>query len=1051
MHKRDKDDYYSSSKKSSRQSSDSRDRRRRDSRSRSRSNEKSPFRKPKSSYTSSRPPTNSARSTAGTGSRAGAGPYVFTGTPGAVMQKTPLVSKDKKEPSYKSTYGSFKDNKKIETEEKNLEKNYKAFEWEEFERDAERDWYDQEEGGVMDDQEDHHFVGDKGKYHAMEEQIEARNSQLFKGKSLKNLKENETDAENNKWELNRMLTSGVFKVNDIRVDFNEEEENRVMLMVHDIKPPFLSGKIVYTTQNGPIQVVKDPTSDIALLARKGSSSLKGLREKSDRTKMKERFWELAGSKLGNILKVEKREEDKDDAEFQESGEVDYKKASQFPSALAKKSEAVSDFAKFKTIKQQREYLPVYSVREELMKIISDNRVVIIVGETGSGKTTQMTQYLMEDKYTDYGIIGCTQPRRVAAVSVAKRVSEEVGCPLGDKVGYSIRFEECASKETVIKYMTEGVLLRESLNDSDLDKYSVIVMDEAHERSLNTDVLFGILKKVAQRRKDIKLIITSATMNAERFSDFFGGAPIFNIPGRTFPVETFFSKTPVDDYVEGAVKKAVEIHLQQPPGDVLIFMTGQEDIEATCMLIAERLTKLGTNCPPMTILPIYSQLPSDLQAKIFEKSETRKCVIATNIAETSLTLDGVRYVVDTGFYKLKVYNPKIGMDALQITPISRANADQRRGRAGRTGPGVCFRLYTETMYTNELLQNTTPEIQRTNLSNVILQLKSLKIDNLLEFDFMDPPPQDTILNSMYQLWIIGALDNLGELTELGRKMAEFPLDPPLAKMLITAEEYGCTEEVLTVVSMLSVPSIYYRPRDREQEADNAREKLFVPESDHLTLLNVYHQWKTHNYSGEWCEKHFVHVKSLRKVREVRAQLRDIMEQQKLKLCSVPPNRYDLVRKAIVSGYFTNASKIKGIGDYINLRTGIPCKVHPSSALFALGYAPDFIVYHELVMTSKEYMNCVTAVDPHWLAEMGPMFFSVKEAGSRELKREKEKRELEGMRQEYEERAKTQLLNKEQNPENADSSKKMTTQIIYPGTGRFKTPKTPKIYRPDFDLN
>jgi len=1050
MNRRDKDDRYSSSKRSSRDSDRSERRRKHDSRSRSRSNDKSPYRKPKtSSYSSSRAPSNSARSTAGTGSRAGNGPYVFTGTPGAIIQKTPLVSKDKKEPSYKSTYSTFKDSRKMEEEGKNLDKNYKAFEWEEFERDAERDWYDQEEGGVMDDQEDHHFVGDKGKYHAMEEQIEARNSQLFKGKSMKNLKENETDAENNKWELNRMLTSGVFKVNDIRVDFNEEEENRVMLMVHDIKPPFLSGKIVYTTQSGPIQVVKDPTSDIALLARKGSASLKGLREKNDRTKMKERFWELAGSKLGNILKVEKREEDKDDAEFQESGEVDYKKASQFASALAKKSEAVSDFAKFKTMKQQREYLPVFSVREELMKVISDNRVVICVGETGSGKTTQMTQYLMEDGYTDYGIIGCTQPRRVAAVSVAKRVSEEVGCPLGDKVGYSIRFEECASKDTVIKYMTEGVLLRESLNDSDLDKYSVIVMDEAHERSLNTDVLFGILKKVAQRRKDIKLIVTSATMNAERFSEFFGGAPIFNIPGRTFPVETFFSKTPVDDYVEGAVKKAVEIHLQQPPGDILILMTGQEDIEATCMLIAERIAKLGSNCPPMTILPIYSQLPSDLQAKIFERSETRKCVIATNIAETSLTLDGVRYVIDTGFCKLKVYNPKIGMDALQITPISRANADQRRGRAGRTGPGVSYRLYTDHMYTNELMPNTIPEIQRTNLANVILQLKSLKIENLLEFDFMDPPPQDTILNSMYQLWIIGALDNLGDLTDLGRKMAEFPLDPPLAKMLITAEEYGCTEEILTIVSMLSVPSIYYRPRDREQEADNAREKLFVPESDHLTLLNVYHQWKTHNYSGEWCEKHFVHIKSLRKVREVRAQLRDIMEQQKVKLCSVPPNRYDLVRKAIVSGYFTNASKIKGIGDYINLRTGIPCKVHPSSALFALGYAPDFIVYHELVMTSKEYMNCVTAVDPHWLAEMGPMFFSVKEAGSRELKREKEKRELEGMRQEYEERTKTQLLNREQTGEKIDTSKRMTSQIVYPGTGKFKTPKTPKIFRPDMN--
>lgn len=277
-----------------------------------------------------------------------------------------------------------------------------------------------------------------------------------------------------------------------------------------------------------------------------------------------------------------------------------------------------------------------------MKIIQDNRIVIIVGETGSGKTTQLTQYLREEGYAKYGIIGCTQPRRVAAVSVAKRVADEMGCELGSSVGYSIRFEDCTSKQTLIKYMTDGVLLRESLNDSDLENYSAIVMDEAHERSLHTDVLFGILKKVAQTRRDIKIIITSATMNAARFSDFFGGVPIFNIPGRTFPVETNFTKTCVDDYVDAAVKQALACHIHQPPGDILIFMTGQEDIETTCVLLGDRIANLGENIPELLVLPIYSQLPSDIQAKIFEKYESRKCIVATNIAETSLTLDGVKY-------------------------------------------------------------------------------------------------------------------------------------------------------------------------------------------------------------------------------------------------------------------------------------------------------------------------------------------------------------------------------------------------------------------------
>ena len=389
--------------------------------------------------------------------------------------------------------------------------------------------------------------------------------------------------------------------------------------------------------------------------------------------------------------------------------------------------------------------------------------------------------------------------------------------LGEEVGYSIRFEDCTSPNTQIKYMTDGLLLRESLNDADLDKYSAIVMDEAHERSLSTDVLFGLLKKVTERRLDLKLIITSATMNADKFSEFLGSAPIFNIPGRTFPVDIYFSKTLFDDYVDAAVKQALTIHLENGPGDILIFMTGQEDIEATCILIAERLKQLE-NTPAMLVLPIYSQLSSDIQAKIFEASNNRKCIVATNIAETSLTLDGVKFVIDTGLSKLKVYNPKIGMDALQITPISQANSNQRSGRAGRTGRGVCYRLYTDSVYRSELLENNIPEIQRTNLANVVLLLKSLNVDNLLEFNFMDAPPEDNLLNSMYQLWILGALDNTGNLTQLGRKMVEFPLDPPLSKMLIISEDLECSEEILTVVSMLSVPAIFFRPKDREQESD-----------------------------------------------------------------------------------------------------------------------------------------------------------------------------------------------------------------------------------------
>lgn len=612
---------------------------------------------------------------------------------------------------------------------------------------------------------------------------------------------------------------------------------------------------------------------------------------------------------------------------------------------------------------------------------------------------------MEEGYGKFGLIGCTQPRRVAAMSVAKRVSEEVAASvkesgseftkkdeLGGTVGYAIRFEDCTSEETMIKYMTDGVLLRESLNDADLNKYSCIVMDEAHERSLNSDVLFGVLRKVVARRSDLKLIVTSATLSAETFSDYFGGAPVFRIPGRTFKVETYFSKSVQEDYVMAAVKQTMQIHFNSPPGDILIFMTGQEDIEGTCSVLAEKMEKLGEDSPPLLVLPMYSQLPADLQSKIFEAAPKgiRKCIVSTNVAETSLTVDGIRYVIDSGYCKLKVYNSKIGMDALLVTPISKANANQRSGRAGRTGPGFCFRLYTERQFREELMEAAVPEIQRTNLSNVVLLLKSLGIKNLLEFHFMDPPPQENIMNSLYQLWILGALDNTGDLTPMGRRMVEFPLDPPLSKMLLFAhEQERCSTEVLIIVSMLSVPSVFFRPKDREEESDAAREKFFVPESDHLTLLNVYLRAKQFKFDSEWCARHFIHAKGIRKAREVHAQLCDLMKQQKLDPKS-SGGSWDVVRKAICSAYFYNSSKIKGIGEYINMLNGIPCSLHPSSALFGLGYTPDYVCYHELISTSKEYMSCVTAVEGEWLAELGPMFFSVKESFESTLRRRQEKK-------------------------------------------------------------
>ncbi|KAJ8758553.1 hypothetical protein K2173_000274 [Erythroxylum novogranatense] len=911
-----------------------------------------------------------------------------------------------------------------------------------MEYDCDRAWYDREEGNTLFDADSSSFfLGDEASFQKKEAELAKRlvrrdgsRMSLAQSKKLSQL-----TADNAQWEDRQLLRSGAVRGTEVQTEFDDEDERKVILLVHDTKPPFLDGRVVFTKQAEPVMPIKDPTSDMAIISRKGSALVREVHEKQSMNKSRQRFWELAGSKLGDILGVEKTADqiDADTAAVGDEGEVDFKQDAKFAQHM-KKGEAVSDFAMSKTLAEQRQYLPIFSVRDELLQIIRENQVVVVVGETGSGKTTQLTQYLHEDGYTKTGIVGCTQPRRVAAMSVAKRVSEEMETELGDKVGYAIRFEDVTGPNTIIKYMTEGVLLRETLKDSELDKYHVVVMDEAHERSLSTDVLFGILKQVVAARRDFKLIVTSATLNAQKFSNFFGSVPIFHIPGRTFPVNTLYSKTPCEDYVEAAVKQAMTIHITSPSGDILIFMTGQDEIEAACHALAERMEQLISSTkktvPKLLILPIYSQLPADLQAKIFQRAEdgARKCIVATNIAETSLTVDGIFYVIDTGYSKMKVYNPRMGMDALQVFPVSRAAADQRAGRAGRTGPGTCYRLYTESAYLNEMLPSQVPEIQRTNLGNVVLLLKSLKVDNLLDFDFMDPPPQDNILNSMYHLWILGALNNVGDLTDVGWKMVEFPLDPPLAKMLLMGEQLGCLNEVLTIVSMLSVPSVFFRPKDRAEESDAAREKFFVPESDHLTLLNVYLQWKEHQYRGDWCNDHFLHVKGLRKAREVRSQLLDILKTLKMPLTSCG-YEWDIIRKAICSAYFHNSARLKGVGEYVNCRSGMPCHLHPSSALYGLGYTPDYVVYHELILTTKEYMQCATAVEPQWLAELGPMFFSVKDSDTSMLEhKKKQKEEKTAMEEEMENLRKVQAEAEiESKKKEREKRRKQQQQVATPG--------------------
>lgn len=643
----------------------------------------------------------------------------------------------------------------------------------------------------------------------------------------------------------------------------------------------------------------------------------------------------------------------------------------------------------KSIAQQRAVLPIAKLKSQLMSAISSNQILIVVGETGSGKSTQMTQYLLEEGYTKGNKrIGCTQPRRVAAMSVAKRVAEEQGCLLGEEVGYTIRFEDCTSNETKIKYMTDGMLLREVLTDGDLSQYSVIMLDEAHERTIATDVLFGLLKGCVKRRKDLKVIVTSATLDAEKFSSYFFNCDIFTIPGRLFPVEVFFSKSAISDYIEESLNTVMRIHLTEPAGDVLLFLTGQEEIDTAAEILYERMKKLGTNVPELIILPVYSALPSEMQTRIFDPAPmgSRKVVIATNIAEASLTIDGIYYVVDPGFAKQKVYNPKLGMDSLVVAPISQASARQRKGRAGRTGPGKCFRLYTENAYLHEMLPTTVPELQRSNLSHTVLMLKAMGINELLTFDFMDPPPAPYLVSAMERLYSLGALDDEGLLTKLGRMMSQFPLDPMLSKMLLASVDLGCSEEILTVVSMLGVQSVFYRPKEKQGQADQKKSKFHQPEGDHLTLLTVFNAWQRQRTSNAWCYDNFIQARSLKRAQDVRKQLVVIMDRFNLDIVSAGKN-YVKIRKAIVSGFFVHAAKKDPQEGYRTLVDGQQVFIHPSSSLFHA--QPEWVVYHEVVLTTKEYMREVMAIESKWLVELAPRFFRAGDPSklSRRKRREK----------------------------------------------------------------
>ncbi|KAK7246966.1 hypothetical protein RIF29_41839 [Crotalaria pallida] len=633
-------------------------------------------------------------------------------------------------------------------------------------------------------------------------------------------------------------------------------------------------------------------------------------------------------------------------------------------------------------------LPILQHEEKIIQTVDHNPVTVIIGETGSGKSTQLSQILHRRGYSTSGKIAVTQPRRVAAVSVARRVAHELGVQLGEEVGYAIRFEDRTSHNTRIKYLTDGVLLRESLANPELSEYSVIILDEAHERSLNTDILMGLMKRLVKvRNSDLKVLITSATLDGNKVSKFFTDCPVLTIPGKMYPVEILYSKERPSSYIESSLKTALDIHVRDPEGDILIFMTGQDDIEKLVSKLEDKVRALEEgSCMDAIILPLHGSLPPELQVRVFSPPppNCRRIIVATNIAETSLTVDGVVYVIDSGYVKQRQYNPSAGMYSLDVVQISKVQANQRAGRAGRTRPGKCYRLYPSRVYNDEFLDATVPEIQRSSLAGSVLYLKSLDLPDIdiLKFDFLDPPSSESLEDALKQLYLIDAIDENGAITSIGRKMAELPLEPSLSRTLMEANNYGCISEALTVAAMLSAETALLSAPGRSNTEKKRKHQISnLPDGsglgDHIQLLQIYECWDQNDYDIGWCKDNGLQVRGMLFVRDVRKQLSQIMQKIAKGPLDIRANGkgeefrrgYRNLRKALCVGYANQLAERKM--HHNGYRTlGFQAQVvqvHPSSVLKAddLGKFPDYVVYHELIATPRPYMRNVCSVEMRWV--------------------------------------------------------------------------------------
>ena len=688
------------------------------------------------------------------------------------------------------------------------------------------------------------------------------------------------------------------------------------------------------------------------------------------------------------------------------------------------------------MKTQILHLPIYKNKQELINLIKspEINVIVIMGETGCGKTTQVPKILYENCPLDNKMICITQPRRIAAISISERVAEELDTKIGDIVGYSVRFKEKMSKKTKIKFVTDGMLVRECILDKNLEKYKYIILDEIHERSIHTDILMMICKDllINKKRNDLKLIIMSATLDPKKYMEYFNTNALIKVQGRKFPIKVYNMAEEKEEnnsininnqnknkniegdyydliskYIDRCLNCILQIILspkeEDKTGDILVFLPGQEDIEDLHELLKSKKEDIITQIPngsniEFKVLPLFGSLPSNQQLKIFRPLKNkygktiRKIILATNIAETSLTIKNIKYIIDSGFFKMRKFFPKLNIDTLKVTKISKNSALQRAGRAGRESAGICYRLYTQEEYKN-FVEQTEPEILRINLRNISLQLFSIGYTNFEEINFIDKPPMDNFNNAFEDLISYGALDKENKhITPLGKKMAILPMDPIYSLILINAlnNQYrDVFEDIVSIISVLQSDNIFYNPNNLREKIEKIREKYLDPISDHLSLRNIFMEYKKANNREKFCKENFLNDKALAKSMEIFKQLKSYLEKiymddfskkeiniqmeekieeidnylNKLKNNDINENKNELIINCLLSGYFNNIAKYSNDNFFETIKGNQLCKVHPTSVLIRkpkLGKQYGYLIFNEMIITSKKYLKCCTLI-------------------------------------------------------------------------------------------